>query len=153
MQGVKRVAPPSPPGKSNYVDLAVNDEIVDDFVEPSDPHDAQDHEEQELKEEKEVMEELAKLGDAAVIKKLDVILDRKFNGIYGRLVALEKRQASIFDLIQRGVDSNDAFWNFENPRYLKPLNRYYGMVDMMYSMMMEAIDFNKGVLRKKPKRE
>lgn len=139
--GVKRVAPPSPPGHARYIDLTAEDEAIEDI------------DEEALKDEASVLSELEKLGDAAVMKKLDIILDRKFSGIFQRLKALEKRQEAIMLLIKRGVDANDGFWEFENPRYLKPLNRYYGMIDMIYSMVMEAVDFNKGILRKKPKKE
>lgn len=87
--------------------------------------------------------------DPAAHQKLDLLLNRKFAVIFRKIQAIEGRLDRIESLFRSGVQTDDAYWGFGNPRDLKPLNRYYSMIDKLYAMCMDAVKFNRGMLREK----
>lgn len=125
-------------------------------VSPTPEHPGPDREEEEkdemsdlreeIKAEKEV-DALVEGDHAVIIKKLDVICDKKFTAIFRKLQALEGRINKLEELVRKGCATEDPYWNFGNPRDIKPLSRYYGMVDKCYAIIMDAVNYNGGKCR------
>lgn len=108
---------------------------------------------EDVQEEIELLNEIEdKAPDPAVHQKLDQLLNKKFAVIFRKIEACEKRIDRIEQLMRSGVAQQDEYWGFGNPRDLKPINRYYSMIDKMYSMIMDAVKFNRGCLRERDNR-
>jgi len=134
---------PTPPTSPPVAEIHDNGSLLARNEDPSDDLDS-------VKEEIAIEDDIEeKAPDPALHQKLDAILNKKFVGIYNKIRALEGKLDRIDRLIRSGVQQEDVYWEFNNPRDLKPLNRYYSMIDKLYAMNMDAVKFNRGILREK----
>lgn len=118
---------------------------------PSSPTDDIDEVEEDLEDYKEEMKLTDQLNTdddkGTILKKLDLLLDRKFMAIYKRLDRVEKEHNRSKSLLKEGVKANDMYWGFDNWRDMKHYGAIAGMAERCYAMIFDAVDYNGGILR------
>lgn len=117
------------------------------FIPPDSPE-PEDKSIYEWKEEIALMKTLSSSDDKSeVLRRLDVLLDRKWRSLYQRITILEKEHEKAKRLLQDGVKANDPYWAFDNWRDIRHYGAVAGMAARCYAMVFDAIDYNNGVLR------